>query len=218
MIAGALTGGIGLGLGVALSGGRYEYVDATNFTPKTLKYKGGELRKLQEQGLHVIVVNKKATAEEIQTARQSCRQMTLGDAKTTIAPGYMPPTSPLPASEASRTATVVNNKPPAPETGGTTGPLTAGSDPGSIGVWSNQKPMVRHDGVVIAGVVPQGPADRAELRAGDCILAIGEHYLFTVEELSDSVRSHKPGEKVAIRFRRDSTIYDTYLIMGRSEF
>ena len=73
MVAGVLTGGIGLGAGLALSGGRYEYVDAFEFAPKTLKYKGGQLRSLQQEGVHIVVVNKKASADEIKDARQECR-------------------------------------------------------------------------------------------------------------------------------------------------
>jgi hypothetical protein len=50
MVAGVLTGGIGLGAGLALSGGRYEYVDAFEFAPKTLKYKGGNYGAYNKKG------------------------------------------------------------------------------------------------------------------------------------------------------------------------
>lgn len=73
MIAGALTGGIGFAAGGAFSGAKYEYVDGVNFTSTKLKYKGGELQKLQEQGVHVVVINKKAQADETKSARESCK-------------------------------------------------------------------------------------------------------------------------------------------------
>lgn len=72
MIAGALTGGIGFAAGAAFGGAKYEYVDSFNLTDTKLKYKGGELKKLQEAGVHIVVINKKATSDETQSARASC--------------------------------------------------------------------------------------------------------------------------------------------------
>jgi hypothetical protein len=73
MIAGALTGGIGFAAGAAFSGGRYEYVDGVNVASPKMKYKGSELQKLTEQGVHVVVVNKKAKEDETKSARESCQ-------------------------------------------------------------------------------------------------------------------------------------------------
>jgi hypothetical protein len=72
MIAGVLTGGIGFAAGAAFGGGKYEYVDSFNLTGTKLKYKGGELQKLQQEGVHVVVINKKATSDETESARESC--------------------------------------------------------------------------------------------------------------------------------------------------
>lgn len=75
MIAGVLTGGIGLAAGAAFSGGRYEYRDGVNLPPDDFKqkYKGPELQKLQQKGIHVIVVDKKdKTGAEVHDARQAC--------------------------------------------------------------------------------------------------------------------------------------------------
>ena len=68
MIAGALTGGIGLAAGAATGGGRFEYVDSFNLSNTKLKYKGGDIQKLQKEGVHVVVINKKATADETKSA------------------------------------------------------------------------------------------------------------------------------------------------------
>jgi hypothetical protein len=38
--------------------------------------------------------------------------------------------------------------------------------------------------------------------------------LFTAEELDAEVKRHKPGTRVAIRYRRYSTIYSTNLTVG----
>src|SRR2546430_16893183 len=71
MIAGALTGGIGFATGAAIGGAKYEYVDSFNLQEQKLKYKGSELQALQKEGVHVIVINKKATADESKSARGS---------------------------------------------------------------------------------------------------------------------------------------------------
>src|ERR1039458_6197554 len=73
MIAGALTGGIGLAAGAAFSGAKYEYADSYNVTTTKPKYSGKELGKLQSEGVHVIVVNKKTARADIESARASCR-------------------------------------------------------------------------------------------------------------------------------------------------
>ncbi|MGA3293777.1 MAG: hypothetical protein ABSE45_07315 [Candidatus Acidiferrales bacterium] len=74
MIAGALTGGIGFAAGAASGGAKYEYVDSLHFSNTKLKYDGKELQKLQESGVHIVTVSKKATGDEIKDARESCRE------------------------------------------------------------------------------------------------------------------------------------------------
>lgn len=89
-----------------------------------------------------------------------------------------------------------------------------GSAEGRIGAWSDEKPRERHDGVRISGVAPRGPADEAGLEVGDFILAIGGHYIFTVEEMNEEVRRHAVGSRLGLRYRRYSTIYDTHIVLG----
>src|SRR5450432_3232246 len=60
MIAGALTGGIGFAAGAASGGAKYEYVDSFGFNADKLKYKGSELQHLEESGVHIVTVSKKA--------------------------------------------------------------------------------------------------------------------------------------------------------------
>ena len=68
--------------GLAFSKGeRFEYVDSVNFPESRLKYKGDELQQLKDTGVHVIVVNKDASGDEIQSARSSCKDTSVaGDA------------------------------------------------------------------------------------------------------------------------------------------
>ncbi len=83
-----------------------------------------------------------------------------------------------------------------------------------LGVSSDEKKGERRDGVRIDGITLGGPADNAGLRLGDYILSIDNHYLFTVEELDSEVRNHKPGTRVAVRYRRYSTIDEASVIVG----
>jgi hypothetical protein len=78
--------------GLAFSKGeRYEYVDSLNFPNSRLKYKGDELQKLKDTGVHVIVINKDAAGEEIQSARSSCKE-------TSSAVEVIPPNPTIPST------------------------------------------------------------------------------------------------------------------------
>jgi S1-C subfamily serine protease len=70
--------------------------------------------------------------------------------------------------------------------------------------------------VVLSYVVPGGPADQAGLKPGDVVLAIGDRFLFTANELNDEIRHYQPGSRVAFRYRRYSTIYDGNLTIGKT--
>lgn len=85
MIAGALTGGIGLVAGAAFSGAKYEYADSFNLSSTKPKYNGKELEKLQKDGVHVIVVNKKTASAEMDSARNSCRPVAPAPAAVAVA-------------------------------------------------------------------------------------------------------------------------------------
>lgn len=77
MIAGALTGGIGFAAGAAAGGAKYAYRDSFDLPAHDMKekYKGKDLKKIQESGVHVIVVNAKdKTGSEVEDARKSCQE------------------------------------------------------------------------------------------------------------------------------------------------
>lgn len=84
----------------------------------------------------------------------------------------------------------------------------------SIGAWCDERPRSSHDGLRIDRIAPNGPADQGGLQVGDKILAVDGVYVITVEELMDNIRCLKPGTKVALRYRRYSTIYDTFVVIG----
>ena len=89
---------------------------------------------------------------------------------------------------------------------------------GFLGAASEENPRVRHDGVTLSVVDPGGPADQAGIRAGDVILAVDDHYLYTAEELLAEVRNHQPGSRVHVRYRRHSAINEAYVILEREHF
>jgi len=84
----------------------------------------------------------------------------------------------------------------------------------SIGIFCEGNLDVRHDGVTLTALTPGGPADLAGIKAGDVILAINDHYLFTIGVLKEEISHHEPGTKIAVRYRRYSTIYDASLVVG----
>jgi hypothetical protein len=99
MIAGALTGGIGFAAGAAFSGAKYEYADSYNLTTTEPKYKGKELEKLQREGVHVIVVNKKTASAEMDSARNSCKSSAAPTPQAV--PAAAPQAAPAPATSVS---------------------------------------------------------------------------------------------------------------------
>lgn len=124
MIGGVLTGGIGLAAGAAFSGGRYEYRDSFNLQPSEVKtkYKGPELQKLQQEGVHVIVVDKHdKTGAEVSSARASCQSMTAPNPAPAVAapaasapahvPALVPVSVPVSTSAPAQTAPVTTPAP-----------------------------------------------------------------------------------------------------------
>jgi S1-C subfamily serine protease len=60
------------------------------------------------------------------------------------------------------------------------------------------------EGVVIAGIVPDGPGDRGGLREGDVIVSLNAEEVATRRELYMSLWRHEPGEPLTLEVMRDS--------------
>jgi S1-C subfamily serine protease len=58
-------------------------------------------------------------------------------------------------------------------------------------------------GVVVGGVTPRGPADRAGLREGDRILEIGGTAVHDTDDVSSAVNARRPGDEVRVIVERD---------------
>jgi hypothetical protein len=129
--------------------------------------------------------------------------------------------SPANQSLSSRSGTVPSkDEGPSATTGSTVRTLEAGSSSSTappeenlIGVSCEGNPTVRHDGVEISAVLPKGPADSIEIKAGDTVLAINAHYLFTIDELRAELQRYKSGAQVLIRYRRNQFISENYLTL-----
>lgn len=58
-------------------------------------------------------------------------------------------------------------------------------------------------GLRLSGVMPESPAARAGLQAGDRLLAIGEHAVDDAYNLMDVLARHEPGDEVEVSLIRD---------------
>jgi S1-C subfamily serine protease len=58
------------------------------------------------------------------------------------------------------------------------------------------------DGMIVAGVVTNGPADQAGLRPGDIVTAIDSQRINTPEDFISALRQHGPGDTVTLKVHR----------------
>src|SRR5512138_435649 len=57
-------------------------------------------------------------------------------------------------------------------------------------------------GVLLTGVRPGSPAERAGIAAGDVLLRIGTTKLLSLQDLAFALRSHRPGDEVEVEWAR----------------
>ena len=70
-------------------------------------------------------------------------------------------------------------------------------------------------GVIITGVLQNGPAAQAGVRPGDLILKVDGHAVSTVPELLSRVAALKPGEQAALLVQRQQTETTLTVVPGR---
>jgi S1-C subfamily serine protease len=71
--------------------------------------------------------------------------------------------------------------------------------------------------VLVAGVLPGSPAERAGLRSGDVILAVGGAGVEDRRTLYESIWSHEPGDRVVFRLHREGSNIDVEVQAGSAE-
>jgi S1-C subfamily serine protease len=85
--------------------------------------------------------------------------------------------------------------------------------------WVGVFPHPVEEGLVVAGVVPDGPGDRAGLREGDVILRVDTEEVETRRALYVALWRHAPGERVVFDVRREDRVERVEVLAeDRSEF
>jgi S1-C subfamily serine protease len=75
------------------------------------------------------------------------------------------------------------------------------------------------EGVIIAGVVPGGPADKGGLQAGDLIVSLNAQEVSTRREFYVGLWRHEPGERLTFEVMRDNALKRVEVTGGdRAEF
>ena len=70
-------------------------------------------------------------------------------------------------------------------------------------------------GALIAGVVRGSPADGAGVRPGDVLLAVGDKAVKDSQVMLDLIAALKPDERVTFRLRRDKTLIELPVRIGK---
>lgn len=62
------------------------------------------------------------------------------------------------------------------------------------------------EGVVVAGLVPNGPGARSGIQEGDVIVSLDAQEVPTLKELYLSLWRHAPGERMTLEVMRDNEV------------
>ena len=71
------------------------------------------------------------------------------------------------------------------------------------------------EGALIAGVVRDSPADAAGIRPGDVLLMVGGKPVKDPQAMLELIAALKPDERSPFRLRRDKTLVDTQVKIGK---
>lgn len=59
-----------------------------------------------------------------------------------------------------------------------------------------------HTGVRITAISPSGSAERAGLKPGDLVTAVGERRIVRSSDLKSAIELHRPGDRIEVRVTR----------------
>jgi Tol biopolymer transport system component len=71
-------------------------------------------------------------------------------------------------------------------------------------------------GVLLAGVRPGGPAEKAGLRRGDLLVMLGGHAIGDINDMMFALRAAKPGERAVAVVERDGARLELPVVFGTS--
>ena len=75
------------------------------------------------------------------------------------------------------------------------------------------------EGVIVAGIVPDGPGDKGGLREGDLIVSLNAEEVSSRRELYLTLWRHEPGERLTLEVMRDKRLKRLEVTGGdRAEF
>jgi S1-C subfamily serine protease len=83
--------------------------------------------------------------------------------------------------------------------------------------WLGMYSYPLRDHIVIAGLVPGSPGEKAGLKAGDVILAIDGQEVFDRRKLYEQLWSRRAGESVAFRIFRNNGVRTIAVVSGNAE-
>ncbi len=75
--------------------------------------------------------------------------------------------------------------------------------------------LPNNDGTLIAGVVRGSPADAAGVRPGDVLLSVSGKPVTDPQVMLDLIASLKPEERAALRLRRDKSVLEVQVKIGK---
>lgn len=85
--------------------------------------------------------------------------------------------------------------------------------------WIGFFPHPVEEGLIVAGVVPRGPAEVSGLREGDVILGVDDEAVETRRGLYEALWRHRPGERVRFEVMREDRLHRVEVVSGdRAEF
>jgi putative serine protease PepD len=70
-------------------------------------------------------------------------------------------------------------------------------------------------GAVIAEATPNGPADRAGLRAGDVVTKVGDKSISSPDDVAQAIAGNKPGDKVDVTVERNGSEHTVSVTLGQ---
>lgn len=83
--------------------------------------------------------------------------------------------------------------------------------------WLGMYSYTFRDHIVVAGLLPGGPGDKAGLKSGDVILAIDGQEVSDRRQLYNQLWSHRAGETVSFRIFRNNAVRTIQVVSGNVE-